>query len=296
MAFLRPDGTLDRAGLAEAFRLVTRHAVRLTLPPLPDALAAWRAVREQDRLIGVSFTGFGDLTDALGYAPYDLLAEMRRVVHAEADRYADQLGIARPRLKTTVKPEGTLSQLPGVSSGLHPSFAPHYLRRVRIGQADAVAQALRALGLEPKPEAGYADLEAAPTWVYEFPVRSPAPRPAYAYSAVEQLERYRHVARVWADHNPSVTVYLAPEEREAVADWLLAHWDEYVAVSFLPKTAHAYPLMPYEAISEAEYRARAAALPNLDRLPEVVDALEGGTLRATDDLEAGCAGGACPVR
>ena len=40
--------------------------------------------------------------------------------------------MAEPLLVTTVKPEGTLSLLPTVSSGVHYSHAPYYVRRVRI--------------------------------------------------------------------------------------------------------------------------------------------------------------------
>jgi ribonucleoside-diphosphate reductase alpha chain/ribonucleoside-triphosphate reductase len=41
------------------------------------------------------------------------------VANKSADKYAEELGVNKPLLKTTVKPEGSLSQLPTVSSGVH---------------------------------------------------------------------------------------------------------------------------------------------------------------------------------
>lgn len=295
MAFLKPDNSVDLAGLKEAFRLITRHALRITNVSMPQQLHEWDYKQKRDRLLGVSFTGYGDLVDSIGYEPYGLLETLREVVHAEAERYASEMRVPAPLLATTVKPEGTISQLPGVSSGLHPNYAPYYIRRVRISKMDAVAQALQAHGFTPKPEVGFNSLEDAHTWVFEFPVKTPAKRKAHDYSAIEQLERYRKIAKFWADHNPSITVYVAKEEVPEVIDWLLEHWDEYIAVSFLPKDDNTYPLMPYEAIDRERYNWLSLSLPNLSQLGATVDAIEQGTMQATDDFEA-CDTGACPIR
>jgi len=124
---------------------------------------------------------------------------------------------------------------------------------------DAVAQALRDLGLEPKPEVGFNSLEEAHTWVFEFPIKTPAKRAAHEYSAVEQLERYKLVNSYYVDHNTSITVYVSPDEVDQVVDWLLENWDHYVAVSFLPKSSEVYPLMPFEQITKEQYEEMVAA-------------------------------------
>ena len=57
----------------------------------------------------------------------ELLKMMREAAHKEAEAYAKELGSKVPLLATTVKPEGTLSQLPTVSSGVHYSHSPYYM-------------------------------------------------------------------------------------------------------------------------------------------------------------------------
>lgn len=288
MAFRKGSG-VDREGLAQALRTITRHAVRIT--ELDLELPLWDQQQKKDRLLGISFTGYGDLVDATGmdlHSQGELLRWMREVVLQSAQEYARQLGIPQPVLSTTVKPEGTLSLLAGVSSGLHPSFGPYFLRRVQIAQSDAVAQALDWLGFPSEPS-----IYASHTQVFSFPVATPARRYASEYGAVEMLERYRLIMQSYVQHNASITVYLAPEEKEAVVEWLLEHWDEYVAVSFLPKNPHVYPQAPYQPISKEEYQQARSRLPRFSRA--VLEELERGQMQADANLEL-CDSGACPVR
>jgi adenosylcobalamin-dependent ribonucleoside-triphosphate reductase len=293
------DGQLNRSKLLNTIRTLTRHAVRVTFAQFNDSLQDWQKVQNEDRLIGVSFTGLDDFISVLNLTDHSLantLSWMRDVAVMAAREYADSLGIPRPKLVTTVKPEGTLSLLAGTSSGVHPAYAPYYIRRIRINKHDSVAQALRALGMEPKPEVGFDSLESADVWVFEFPVKTAAKKRAHDYSAVEQLERYRLVNSVYTEHNTSVTIYVSPEEKEQVVDWLLNNWDDYVAVSFLPKDDNTYPLMPFEAIDEERYKEMVAKLPDFSTLDEDIAFYDrlGGIM--DDDLDPSCATGACPVR
>jgi ribonucleoside-triphosphate reductase len=293
------NGQLNRNKLLDTIRTLTRHAVRVTFSQFHDSLQDWQTVQNEDRLIGVSFTGLDEFINLLNLTERSLaniLSWMRDMAVMTAREYADALGIPRPKLVTTVKPEGTLSLLAGVSSGVHPAYAPYYIRRIRINKHDSVAQALRALGMEPKPEVGFDSLDSADVWVFEFPVKTSAKRKAHDYTAIEQLERYRLVNSVYTEHNTSVTIYVAPEEKERVVDWLLRHWNDYVAVSFLPKDDNTYPLMPFEAITEEQYKEMVAKLPDFSALDEYIAFYDrlGGIMG--DDLDPSCATGACPVR
>lgn len=293
------DGQLNRGKLLDTIRTLARHAVRVTFAQFHDSLQDWQKVQDEDRLVGVSFTGLDEFINVLNLTDHSLaniLSWMRDVAVMAAREYADSLGIPRPKLVTTVKPEGTLSLLAGTSSGVHPAYAPYYIRRVRINKHDSVAQALHALGMEPKPEVGFDSLDSADVWVFEFPVKTAAKKRAHDYSAVEQLERYRLVNSVYTEHNTSVTIYVSPEEKEQVVDWLLANWDDYVAVSFLPKDDSTYPLMPFEAIDEERYKEMVAKLPDFSALDEYIAFYDklGGIMG--DDLDPSCATGACPVR
>jgi len=305
-AFIREDWEgerkVDRYYLETALRALTRHAIRISLLRFPERFEHWNKVQERDRLIGVSFTGYGNFVDLLSHKPHGYFAEflswMRGVIHDEAKRYAAFLGIREPVLKTTVKPEGTISLLPGVSSGVHPDFAPYYMRRIRMSKTDAVAQALKALGMTPypAPETGAKTLEEAHTWVYEFPVASPAKKTQDDYTALEQLERYRLVMENYADHNVSITVRMDPSEIKEVAKWVYDNWYSFVGVSFLRKSREIYPLMPLEEITRDQYLVAKASLPDLSNLKKVVDAIERGEYKATDDLDPSCDSGICPVR
>jgi len=292
-AFASQQG-IDTDGLASALRLATRHAMRITNVDIGGRLADWGRVQSEDRLIGVSFTGF---MDAITLASYDddkvarLWRFMRDVVHEEAKRYARYMGIPLPKLMTTVKPEGTWSLLPGVSAGIHDAYAPYYIRRVRISEDDAVAQALVQLGFPHEK-----DLFAPNTLVFEFPVATPAKRSANEVSAIEMLERYKLSMQHWTDHNTSITVAVGEDEVDRVVDWLHENWDSIVGISFLRKDTSVYPQQPYEAIPEGRYKELKAKMPRFDR--KVLDQIEGGfgLFMAVDDIESDCDSGHCPVR
>lgn len=294
----------DRAELENILKILTRHTIRITLVELPDILDRWNHVQHRDRLLGISMTGILDFMYSRGkdltYMS-ELFQWAKSIVDAEAASYAAHLGVNPPLLSTTIKPEGTISQLPGVSSGIHPAFAPYYIRRIRINAVDAIAKSLWMAGYEPKPEYDPRNpdksLEESNVWVFEFPVKSPTTRPARAWSAIEMLELYKTAMTHWADHNVSITVYLDPEEKPQVAQWLYDNWDHYVAVSFFPKDNNPYPLMPYEEIDELTYHQMVASQPK-ESFRKYLDAIESVSGYTSDEEleDPSCATGACPVR
>src|SRR5690625_1695642 len=99
-------------------------------------LPHWDKVQQRDRLLGTSMTGVKDAMALLDMDEEEeaaLLDELKRISRNEADSYAKELRVNAPLLATTVKPEGTISQVAGgVSSGLHWSHSPYYIRRIRI--------------------------------------------------------------------------------------------------------------------------------------------------------------------
>ena len=186
MAFVK-DGKLDRDALLEAQRLSVRAGYRMTCRALE--LHRWNAVQQRDRLLGCSLTGWQDMVNAAGLdreAQIALLEELRRTAHDAAKSIAERLGGKTPLLVTTLKPEGTLSLLPTVSSGVHYSHAPYYIRRVRITAADPLCKVCEELGYHVLPEVGQ-DPDDPTTKVVEFPVKAPEGRVKADVSAIEQL-------------------------------------------------------------------------------------------------------------
>lgn len=293
MAFVQGDGTLDRAGLLEAQRLSARAGYRMTCRELE--MYRWDRVQKRDRLLGCSLTGWQDMVNATGLdraQQAQLLDELRAQARKAADEMADQLGGNRPLLVTTIKPEGTLSLLPTVSSGVHYSHSPYYIRRVRITATDPLCRVCEELGYPVLPEVGQ-DPEDPTTKVLEFPVKAPAGRVKGDVTAIEQLENYKMFMEHYVDHNCSITVHVRENEWDDVEQWVWDHWDDVVALSFLSYDDSFYELLPYEEIDQAEYQRRKAAMRPFN--PALLCCYE----HEETELDIGasdCANGVCPVR
>jgi ribonucleoside-diphosphate reductase alpha chain/ribonucleoside-triphosphate reductase len=292
MAFVK-DGALDRDGLLAAQRLSARAGYRMTCTELE--IPEWNAVQQRDRLLGCSLTGWQDLVNALHYSQEEqaaLLAALRKTAKDAAAEYAAEIGAAPPLLVTTIKPEGTLSLLPVVSSGVHFSHAPYYVRRIRISSDDPLAEVCRELGYPVFPEVGQSE-ENCTTRVIEFPVKAPEGKIKRDVSAIEQLEIYRMFMEHYVDHNCSVTIHVRDDEWDAVEEWVFEHWDDTVALSFLSFEDSFYELLPYEEISREEYERRTAAMKPF--IPSLLSKYE--KEETEYDLgNEGCETGVCPIR
>ena len=203
MAFVK-DGKLDEKELLEAQKLSARAGYRMTCRELE--IHRWNIVQERDRLLGCSLTGWQDMVNATSMSREEqisLLEKLRRTAHEAADKIAARTGNGRPLLVTTVKPEGTLSLLPSVSSGVHYSHAPYYIRRVRISASDPLCKVCEDLEYPVFPEVGQ-DPENPVTKVVEFPVKAPAGTVKADVSAIQQLENYLMFMQHYVDHNCSI--------------------------------------------------------------------------------------------
>ncbi|MEG0908730.1 MAG: ribonucleoside-triphosphate reductase, adenosylcobalamin-dependent [Bacilli bacterium] len=293
MSFVK-DGKLDFEGLMNAQKLSARAGYRMANIELE--LPNWDAVQQRDKLIGCSFTGWQDMINEVGFdkeEEIDVLQQMRNSVHSAVEEYANNIGENAPLLSTTIKPEGTLSCLPTVSSGIHYSHSPYFVRRVRVSAHDPLVKVCEELGYPVFAEVGQ-DWETCTTKVVEFPVESPKGRTKYDVSALEQLENYRMTMKYYTDHNTSITVSCRDHEWDAVVEWLHENWDDVIGISFLALDDSFYQLLPYESISEEEYNERVKNMKEFDQ--KILEKFE-TSLNADDDVtDADCASGACPVR
>lgn len=292
-AFVNHDGSLDRDGLFEAQKLSARAGYRMTCVDLeiPD----WNYVQNRDKLLGCSLTGWQDMVNKVGLSMEEqgeLLKELRNVANSAAKSYAEEIGENIPLLVTTVKPEGTLSQLPTVSSGVHYSHSPYYIRRVRINADDPLSKVCEELGYPIFPEVGQ-ELATCTTKVIEFPVKAPEGITKYDVSAIQQLLNYKMFMENYVDHNCSITIHVRPHEWEEVEQWVWDNWDDVVAVSFLALDDSFYQLLPYEAIDEEEYHKRVAEMKPF--IPNLLSKYEKEETELDIGTE-GCESGACPIR
>jgi len=288
------DGKLEKEKLLDAQRLNTRISYRVTIPTLE--LPKWDYTQKRDRLLGLSLTGWQDAMNILGYTMEEqgiLLQDLREVAWEEMKRYADSMNLSHSKLITSVKPEGTLSQLPTVSSGVHMSHSPYYVRRVRMNAEDELIKVCEELGYPIYPEVGQTE-ENCNTKVVEFPVKAPGGRTKYTVSAIEQLEIYKLFMEKYVDHNASNTISVRPDEWNDVVDWVYNNWDTVVGVTFISLDDSFYKLLPYEAINKDEYDKRKSKMRLFN--PDLL--LKYNIKESSDEdlVDAECSTGACPIR
>jgi len=293
MAFVK-DHILNIEGLLNAQRLSARAGYRMTCTELE--LPRWNTKQKKDRLLGLSLTGWQDMVNDVGLTlegQADILTKLREMAHKSSEEIAKETGGNIPLLSTTVKPEGTLSLLPTVSSGVHYSHSPYFIRRVRITSTDPLLKVCEELGYPIHPEVGE-DADTCNTKVVEFPVKAPQGRTKNDVGAIEQLENYKMFMKYYVDHNVSITVTVRDNEWGLVEDWLWANWDTVVAVSFLPLFDSVYPLMPFEACTEEEYNRRLAEMKPFNA--NLIQKYEKQQTFEEEVTDAECATGVCGVR
>jgi len=144
---------VDYLKLSQTAYLVTRVGSRQTLADQwhPE----WDKVQKRDRLLGVDITGVVDALDLLGWNEFEtrlFYQALSKTIREAADIYHKHLGIPRSARVTLVKPNGTLSKLPGVSAGISRGYAPYQICRIRFSKSDPLATALYEAGMIPTPE------------------------------------------------------------------------------------------------------------------------------------------------
>ncbi len=216
----------------------------------------YRKSREEDPIVGVSFTGLFDFfVKAFGVewlqwweagrpdtmqgvefkqqeAAY--LSRWKQVVHETVWDYCDRHGIKRPNRCTTVQPAGTKSLLTGASPGWHPPKAQRYIRRITFRKNDPVALACIDYGYSVVPSQSDKDENGnllndpfdsrCTEWLVEMPVEvSWANLPGAdeiaieQFTALAQFDFYMQVQKHYTAHNTSATIELREPEIEALS-------------------------------------------------------------------------------
>jgi len=214
------------------------------------------------------------------------LMDMKDMAITTNKTYAKMLKIPESTAITCVKPSGTVSQLVDSSSGIHPRYAPYYIRRVRGDIKDPLCAKLIEQGVPHE-----VDVHNPGAYVFSFPMQAPEESVCVKdVSAIEQLEFWLDVDRCWCEHKPSVSIYVKEDEWMEVGAWVWEHMDQMSGVSFFPHDDHVYRQAPYEAITEEVYQKMQSAMPST--LDLTVTEQEDTT---TGSQELACAGGACEL-
>ena len=287
---VRSTDSMDR--LRNKVRLATiLGTFQSTLTHFPYLRKIWQTNTEEERLLGVSMTGI--LDNALLNNPDDeglaaRLEELKNVAVNVNSEYAGNLGINCSASITCVKPEGTVSQLTGTASGIHPQHAKYFIRRVRSDNKDPLTAFLKSQGFPAEP----CFMKPDSTTVFSFPVKvGDGAVLRDDIDAIKHLRLWLAFQRHWCEHKPSVTISVKEHEWPAVGAWVWEHFDEVTGVSFLPHDGGTYRQAPYETIDAATYEDLASKMPagiDWESFFENTDNVEGTQTLA-------CTAGACEV-
>lgn len=252
----------------------------------------WQQACEAEALLGVSMTGIasGTLDDLDQEEAATCAVLLNKAI-------AKQIGINAAARVTAVKPEGTTSLVLGTSSGIHAWHAPYYIRRMRAGKDEALAQYL----MKAAPGLVEQDVTNAAQVVLSFPQKAPENAVYRDEPMSSLLERVKHVATKWVatghvtganKHNVSCTISVKDGEWEQLTEWMWANREHYNGISVLPYFGStAYPQLPFEDITKDQYEAMLPMLQGID-ISKVFE-IDGSAVDLAGELA--CAGGACEI-
>lgn len=284
----RPEDT-EETLLDKVEKATILGTYQSTLTNFPFISKEWKKNCEEERLLGVSLTGQWDCPILRN--PGTLKKLKAKAIEVNKI-YARRFNINASTALTCVKPSGTVSQLVDASAGMHPRYAPYYIRRIRISATDPLFQMLREQKFPYYPEVGQL-MHIANTYVLEFPVKAPESAVFRKdIDALEQLEYWKMVKKNYTEHNPSVTVNVGKDEWVQVANWIYNEWNIIGGLAFLPKEDHLYSLAPYEEITKEEYEEMLAKFPEIDFSQIILYEKQDET---TGAKELACTSGTCDI-
>ena len=285
---VRAEDTLE--DLKEKTRKATiLGTLQATLTDFRYLRSIWKRNTEEEALLGVSLTGIMDhkvLSNPNKAGEW--LEDMRNVAIETNRDWAQRLGINPAAAITCVKPSGTVSQLVDSASGIHPRFAPYYVRTVRADKKDPLAQYMVDAGFPCET-----DVTKDSNWVFSFPVRAPkGAKCTSELGAMEQLRLWKVYQDHWCEHKPSITVYYRDEEFLKVAGWMWDNFDVMSGISLLPYSDHTYQQAPYQEIDYSTFGELQKQLPSFDWAVAATYETEDTT---TGSQELACVGNACEL-
>jgi len=261
-----------------------------TLTNFPYLRKIWKNNTEEERLLGVSFTGILD-NKWMGEVCDDTrnkLEQLRDHSIKVNKELSTVMGVPQSAAITCVKPSGTVSQLANSASGIHTRHSPYYIRRVRGDKKDPLTAFLKESGVPTedcvmKPDS---------TVVFSFPIKAPdGARVREDLTAIQHLELWLMYQQHWCEHKPSVTISVKEEEWLEVGAWVWKNFDDISGISFLPHDGGTYRQAPYEECTKEEYEIMAFKMPkeiHWDKLIEHND-------NVTGTQELACTSGGCEI-
>ncbi len=258
-----------------------------TISLLPFQHPKTNQIVGKNHRLGIGVTGFCAAQHLFNPGIYDAVYDHLEDFDKE---YSHVLRTSESIKLTTVKPSGTNSLLPGVPPGVHPEFAPFYLRRVTFATNNPLVEAARDHGFAVEPKINIDGSLDYNSMIVEFPVKArDGAIMARDLTAVEQLENQLFLQTHWSDNAVSMTCYYKPEELPTIQEWLGEHYQEHMKTgSFLRHHGHGFVQAPYEEIAEERYNELFAKTTPITNVKVRFE------MESDPSLE--CEGGVCPIK
>lgn len=214
----------------------------------------WKDNCNEERLLGVSMTGIYDnalMSGKSGLGKLQQALDYLQEVSTQTNHtWAAKLNIPNSKSITCIKPEGTTSCLANSASGLHPRYAPFYLRRVRIDKKDPIYSFMKDQGVSSEDCVMNPDA----TGIFTFPQKSSSGAITQdKLMAMDHLKLWETYQDHYCHHKPSITVSYDDTDFLSVGQWVYENFDKISGISFLPKSDHVYTQAPFEAVDARTY-------------------------------------------
>ena len=250
---------------------------------LPCHLQETADVVHKNMRMGIGVTGVLQASDVQRSWLNDAYTELR----AFDKEYSAKHGFPESIKLTTVKPSGTLSLLPGVTSGCHPAYSHYMIRRIRIAADHSLVQVCREHGYPVEYQRNFDGTDDHSTMVVSFPFAYPeGTKIAAEMTAIDQLEVVKWLQENWSDNSVSCTVYYRKEELPEIKKYLAKNYkNNHKSLSFLLHNEHGFKQAPLEEITKEAYDSLVASTKLITKVEDA--SFEG-------DLE--CSSGHCPIK
>ena len=254
------DCYFDEDEFLKALEFATFYTSTVSL--LPTQWEVTNKVIARNRRIGVSLSGIADVYDRIGHTHLTrILRSGYSHVREINENLAQDAGVRSSIRVTTVKPSGSISQLAGVSSGMHFPTFKYAIRRIMVSDTSPICKVLMDNNV-PYENSVYTP----GTYVFSFPIDQGKTRAATNVSMWEQFALLATLQREWSDNMVSCTIYFQPESEGPHIEHALAQFIPLIkSVSMLPHTeAGVYAQAPYEGISQEEYETLSSKMKKID--------------------------------
>ena len=200
----------------------------------------------------------------------------RSFVEGVVANYCNSAGLKKPNRCTTIQPSGTKSLLTNSSPGIHPTWGPYFIRRVKLMSEDPTAKALIKAGHSFVRSQADIAKDTNQEVIIEFPVKASwvdylkfhDDKSFKGWPALAMFRFMMNAQKHYVGHNTSCTVNFAQEEIEELSNEIFRAIKEdegYISVALLPKSDIPFPNLPFENISKERYEEMASKISPVDK-------------------------------